>query len=149
MIKHCVTMPWQHHVNSLLTLNLEHLLKCCKSMNTWRGQICDVAKLPKPWCFKNVEKFNFLFFCFWLGLLFYRLLWSGLGELVSVMERNLGYSMDIFYELCESRFWWRISAKLSREWKDMERRKLYEVGGSEGKTCFCEWGEANLLSSAN
>jgi hypothetical protein len=36
-------------------------------------------------------------------LLFYKLLWNDLGELVSVMEHDPGYSMDTFYELCESR----------------------------------------------
>jgi hypothetical protein len=56
-----------------------------------------------------------LFFYFWVGLLFYKLLWSGLGELVFVMEHNLGCSMDTFYELCESQFWWKIGAELSGE----------------------------------
>jgi hypothetical protein len=51
------------------------------------------------WCFEKTKKFIFLFFYFWLGLLFCRLLWGGLGELVSVMERNPGYSMDTLYEL--------------------------------------------------
>jgi hypothetical protein len=49
-------------------------------------------------CCKDVKKFNYLFLCFWLGLLFCRLLWSGFGELVSVMEGDLGCSMDNFYE---------------------------------------------------
>jgi hypothetical protein len=87
-----------------------------------------VAKLPKAWCFKDVEKFNFLFFYFWLNFLFSRLLWSGFGELVSVMERDLGCSMDTFYEQCESRFWGRIGVKLSRERRDVEKKKLYEAG---------------------
>jgi hypothetical protein len=67
------------------------------------------------WCFKNTEKFIFLFFYFWLGLLFHRLLWGGFGELVLVMERNHGCSMDTFNELCELRFCWRIGAELSGE----------------------------------
>ncbi len=62
-----------------------------------------MAELLEAWCFKGTEKFISLFFCFWLGLLFYKLLWSDLGELVSVMECDPGYSMDTFYELCESR----------------------------------------------
>jgi hypothetical protein len=53
------------------------------------------------------------------------------------MEHDLGCSMDILYELCESRFWWRIGAELFGERKDVEKRKLYEAGGSEGKICFC------------
>ncbi len=50
-------------------------------------------------CRRNV----FLFFCFWFGLLFCRLLWNDLGELVSVIERNPSCSMDNISELCESR----------------------------------------------
>jgi hypothetical protein len=69
----------------------------------------------KLWCFKDVEKFNFLFLCFGLGLLFCRLLWSGFGELVSVMERDPGCSMDTFNEQCEWWFWERIGAELSGE----------------------------------
>jgi hypothetical protein len=61
-----------------------------------------VAELVEACCFKGVEEFIFLFFCFWLGLLFCRLLWSDLGELVSLMERDPSCSMDTLYELCES-----------------------------------------------
>jgi len=82
----------------------------------------------KLWCFKDTEKFNFLFFCFWLGLLFYRLLWSGFGELVSVMERDPSYSMDTLYEQCESWFLGMIGAQLSRERGEVDKKKLYEVG---------------------
>ncbi len=64
-----------------------------------------MAELLEAWSFKDVEEFIFLSFCFWLGLLFCRLLWSDLGELVSVMECDPGCSMDTLYELCESRFW--------------------------------------------
>jgi hypothetical protein len=68
------------------------------------------------------------FFNFWLDLLFCRLLWRDLGELVSVMERNHGCSMDILYELCEPWLWWRIGVELSREQGEVERRKIYKVG---------------------
>jgi hypothetical protein len=54
--------------------------------------------MPKLLCFKDAKKFNYLFFYFWLGLLFCRLLWSGFGELVLVMEQDPDYSMDNFYE---------------------------------------------------
>ncbi len=54
--------------------------------------------------FQGHRKVQFLFFCFWLGLLFCKLLWSGFGELISVMEHNPGCSMDTFYEQCESQF---------------------------------------------
>ncbi len=58
--------------------------------------------------------FSFIF-CFWLGLLFCKLLWNDLVELVSVMECDPSCSMDTLYELCESLLWCRIGAKLSRE----------------------------------
>ncbi len=55
-----------------------------------------MVELLKAWCFKDVEKFIFLFFCFWLGLLFCRLFWSGFGEVVLVMECNLSCSWILF-----------------------------------------------------
>jgi hypothetical protein len=61
-----------------------------------------MAEMLEAWCFKDVEKFIFLFFYFWLGLLLYKLLYNGFGELVSVMERDPNYSRDIFYEQCEA-----------------------------------------------
>jgi hypothetical protein len=56
-----------------------------------------MVELLEVWCFKGVEKFISVFFCFWFVLLFCRLLWSDLGELVSMMERDLGCSMDTLY----------------------------------------------------
>jgi len=53
--------------------------------------------------------------------------WSGFGELVSVMERNLCYSIDNLYGECESRFLEMISVELSKEWKDVDEKKLYEA----------------------
>ncbi len=105
-----------------------------------------VIELPKMWCFKNAKKFNFLFFCFWLNLLFYKLLCSGYGKQVLMMEHDHGYSIDTFYELCESRLWWKIGAQLLGERKDVERKKLYEASGNEGKGCVYEWGKAKFLS---
>jgi len=84
--------------------------------------------MPKALCFEDVKKFNYLFFYFWFGLLFCKLLWSGFGELVSVMEHNPNCSMDNFYEQCESRFLGTIGAELSRERRDVDNGKLYEVG---------------------
>jgi hypothetical protein len=71
--------------------------------------------MPKMWCFKDAKKFNYLFLYFWLGLLFCRLLCSGFGELVSMMERDPSYSMDNLYELCESWFLGMIGVELSKE----------------------------------
>jgi len=83
-----------------------------------------MVELLEVWCFKGAKKFISLFFCFWFVLLFCRLLWSDLGELVSMMERNLGYSMDIFYELCESWFCEWIGAKLLGELEDEEKKNM-------------------------
>jgi hypothetical protein len=63
-----------------------------------------VVELLEAWCFMDTEDFIYLFIFLkiWLDLLFCRLLWNDLSELVLVMEHDLGCSMDIFYELCES-----------------------------------------------
>jgi len=66
-------------------------------------------------CFKDDETFNYLFFYFWFGLLFCRLLWSGFGELVLVMEHDPGWPMDNLYEQDKTWFLRMIGAKLSRE----------------------------------
>jgi hypothetical protein len=60
--------------------------------------------------------------------LFCRLLWSGLGELVSVMERDPYCSIDNLYGECESRFLEMIGAKLSKEWGEVDKEQLYEIG---------------------
>jgi hypothetical protein len=60
--------------------------------------------MPKLLCFKDVEKFNYLFVCFWLGLLFCRLLCSGLGELVLVIEHDPCYSIENLDGECKSWF---------------------------------------------
>jgi len=61
-----------------------------------------VVELLEVWCFKGVEEIVFMFFYFWFVLLFCRLLWTDLSELVSMMECNHGCSMETFNELCES-----------------------------------------------
>ncbi len=66
-------------------------------------QFCDRA--ARGMVFQERRKVYFLFFHFWLGLLFCKLLWGGLGELVSVMEHNPSCSMDTLYELYESQFY--------------------------------------------
>jgi hypothetical protein len=71
--------------------------------------------MSKLLCFKDAEKFNYLFCLFWLCLLFCRLLWSDLGELVLVMECDPCCSIDHFDGGCESRFLETISTKLSKE----------------------------------
>jgi hypothetical protein len=66
-------------------------------------------------CFKDAESPITFLFCFWLCLLFCRLLWSGLGELVLVMERDPSCSIDNLYGECESQFLETIGAKLPKE----------------------------------
>jgi hypothetical protein len=48
-------------------------------------------------------------------LLFCRLLWSGFGELVLVMEHDPGWPMENLYEQDETWFLRMIGAKLSTE----------------------------------
>jgi hypothetical protein len=51
-----------------------------------------------------------------------------LGELVSMMECDLGYSKEILYELCESRFYKGIHEEILGEQRNDERRNIYDVG---------------------
>jgi hypothetical protein len=69
-------------------------------------------------CFKGVKE---------VVLLFCRLLWRDLGELVSMMERDLSYSMEIVYELYESWLYAGIGVEISRERRDGEKN-IYDVG---------------------
>jgi hypothetical protein len=101
-----------------------------------KPKFSSLTELLEAWCFKGVEEFIFLFFCFWFVLSFCRLLWSDLGELVLVMEHDPRWSMDIFYELCESRLYEWIGAELLGEWRDKEKRNIYDVGWSEGDRAF-------------
>jgi hypothetical protein len=86
-----------------------------------------VAKLLEAWCFKGTKEV-FLSFCFWFVLLFCKLLWRDLGELVLVMEHDFGCSMEIFYELCESWLCVWIGAEISRERRDEEKKNIYDAG---------------------
>jgi hypothetical protein len=45
-----------------------------------------------------------------------------------MMEWDLGCSMDNLYGECESRFLEMIGAKLSKEWREVDKEQLYEVG---------------------
>jgi len=51
-----------------------------------------------------------------------------LGEFVSAMERNPNYSMKTLDELCESRFCKGIGKKTSREQRDEDGRRIFDVG---------------------
>jgi hypothetical protein len=79
------------------------------------------------------RKFNYFFFYFWLCLLFCMLLWSDLGELVLMMERDPCCSIDNLDGECESRFLELIAVKVSKEWKEVNMQQLYEAGLGEGE----------------
>ncbi len=70
------------------------------------------------------RKFNYLFFCFWFCLFFCRLSWSGLGELVLVMEQNPCYSIGKLYEECKSQFLETSGAELSKGWREVDKEQL-------------------------
>jgi hypothetical protein len=62
-----------------------------------------VAKLLVVWCFKGTKEIVFWSISiFGFVLLFCMLLRRDFGEMVSMMECDPGYSMEILYELCES-----------------------------------------------
>ncbi len=50
-----------------------------------------------------------------------------LNEPVSMMERDLGCSMEILYERCESWFCKGIGEEISGERRDEEKRNIYDV----------------------
>jgi hypothetical protein len=75
------------------------------------------------WCLKGSEKV-----VFWFTLLFSRLLQRDFDELVLVMERDPNYSMETFYEMCESWLCEGTSEEILGEQKDEERRNIYDVG---------------------
>jgi hypothetical protein len=82
-----------------------------------------VVKLLEALCFKGAEEE-----VFWFVLLFCRLSRRDLGELVSVMERDHGCSMETFYELCESWLCEGIGEEILGERRDEGRRNIYDVG---------------------
>jgi hypothetical protein len=65
--------------------------------------------------------------CCCFVLLLCRLLWRDLGELVSVMEHNLDYSMKTFHVLCESQFCEGIGRKISGDQKDEDWKSIYDA----------------------
>jgi hypothetical protein len=87
-------------------------------------QLC--GKDAEAFVHQGRQKFNYLF-CFWLCLLFCKLLWNGFNELVPMMERDLGCLIDNLYEECESQFLETIGGELSKEQKDVDNEKLYEA----------------------
>jgi len=78
--------------------------------------------------FQARRKVHFFIFLFLAWFLLCKLLCNGFGELVSVMERDPSCSKDNIYEQCEVRFYMKIGAKISRERRKVERRKIYEAG---------------------
>ncbi len=82
-----------------------------------------MAELLEAWCLKNVEELIFLFFCFWFVLLFCWLFCKDLDELVTVMERDLGCSMETLYERCESRLCEGIGEEIFKGAKGQGKEK--------------------------
>ncbi len=74
-----------------------------------------MVELLEAWCFRGTKEVVFLFFYFWFILLFCRLLWRELSELVSMMEHNPSCSMEIQYGLCESRLCEEIGEEILGE----------------------------------
>jgi hypothetical protein len=80
-------------------------------------------------CFKHAESSIACFsvfglVCSWLYLFFCRLSWSGLGELVLVMEQNPCYSIGKLYGECKSRFLETSGAELSKGWREVDKEQL-------------------------
>ncbi len=100
---------------------VSNIFLCMKAKN---HNLALWQSLLEVWCFKDAEKFIFLFFNFWLGLLLCKLLCNGFGELVLVMERDPSCSKDTFYEQCETRFCGRISLEILGEQKKVEKKEI-------------------------
>jgi hypothetical protein len=86
-------------------------------------------------CASRTSKGQFFVFCFWLCFVVLQVIvftvvfqWSGFGELVPVMEQNPCCLIENIYKECKSRFLEMIGVELSKEWKDVDKEKLYEVG---------------------
>ncbi len=73
-------------------------------LNCWRRGVSRASK-----------KLFFGLFRFFVCLLFCRLLWRDLSEMVSVMECDHSCSMETLYELCESRLYEGIGEEIARE----------------------------------
>jgi hypothetical protein len=101
-----------------------------------------MVELLEAWCFQGVKEIIFLFFCFSFVLLFSRLLWRDLGEMVSVMECDHGCSMEILYELCESCLCEWISEEISGEQRDGEK---YMMLAKVKSSTFWRGDEAKFL----
>jgi len=104
-------------------------------MNESRNPKSNVWQMMPKYYASRTLKIQFLVLCFWLCFVVLQvtmfnvvLQWSGFGELVLGMERNPCCSIDNLYGECESRFLEMIGVKLSREQKDVDKEKLYEVG---------------------
>ncbi len=82
---------------------------------------------------------------YFLVLLFCKLLWSDLGEPVSMMKCNPSCSMDTLYALCKSRFCKRIGAELSGEQRDKEKGNIYMMLVEVKEADFWQRDEAKFL----
>ncbi len=102
---------------------------------SWMGGIW--CQITKQLCFKDIESpISCFLFCFWLCFVVLQVIvfnvvfqWSNFGELVLVMEQNPCCLID-------SRFLEMIGTFVSKERKDVDHEKLYEVGWGGGKEPF-------------
>jgi hypothetical protein len=131
----------QHSMTLQKTLIIVLPYICC-DLKTMSNIFCGWKQKPLFSCVEDdvevvllygCKKFNYLFFYFWLCLLFCRLLSSDLGELVLVIKRNPWCAIDNLDGECESQFLETIGAELSKEWKEVNKEQLYEVGWREGE----------------
>jgi hypothetical protein len=82
--------------------------------------------MSKLLCFKDAKS-PITYFLFLALFVVLQVNLSGFGELVLVMEWDLSYSIDNIYGECESWFLEMIGVKLSKEWRDVDKKKLYEA----------------------
>ncbi len=127
-------------------------------MNESRNPKSNVWQMMPKYYASRTLKIQFLVLCFWFCFVVLQvtmfnvvLQWSGFGELVLGMERNPCCSIDNLYGECESRFLEMIGVKLSREQKDVDKEKLYEVGWGErreGNFLLGGWEKLSFDSSS-
>jgi len=71
-------------------------------------------------------------FLFFICFVVLQVMQRDLGELVSMMEHNLGCSLKTLRELCESQFYKGIGKEISREQRD-EEWKSYMMLAEENR----------------
>jgi hypothetical protein len=73
-------------------------------------------------CFKDAKS-PIIYFMFLALFVVLQVTMSGVGELVLVMEWDPSYSIENLYGECELWFLEMIGVKLSKEWRDVDKKK--------------------------